>query len=68
LGFNNSDFQLFALVPLTSEQAINDALQHNPEIGIRLNDSSLTLRNVEEMLLCKEKSQTMLEKNKKALL
>lgn len=51
---------------------------NNPEIAIRLNDSSkyfltlkfldLSLRSLEDMLVCKEKSQHLMQKNNEALL
>ena len=48
--------------------------QHkNAEIAIRINNegnssTSLSLRSLEDMLVCKEKSQHMLQKNNEALL
>ena len=67
---SKSEYELFAIVPITNEQSF---LQHvspnsNTEIAVRLTDSNLSLRNIEDLLICKEKSQDMLKKNNEALL
>ena len=40
----------------------------NSEIAIRLNDTSLSLRGLEDLLACKEKTQHLMQKNNEALL
>jgi hypothetical protein len=82
---NRNDYELFALVPLSSlnKEDLYDNIKkyNNPEIAIRLNDSSkfislkpqfliidLSLRTLEDILVCKEKSQHLMQKNNEALL
>ena len=65
---------MFALIPINSrncsDQAFMDIINKygNPEVAIRLNDSNLSLRTIEDILICKEKTQYMLQKNNEALL
>jgi len=41
----------------------------NPEVAIRLNDAEqFNLRNFEDVLICKQKSQDLMQKNKEALM
>ena len=77
LGLDDkSQYDLFAIVPLKgNDHHVFDLLQQhkNAEIAIRINkednsSTSLSLRSLEDMLVCKEKSQHMLQKNNEALL
>ena len=66
-------YELFALVPLQkqNDKFVQDLLNQygNPEIAIRLNDAEqFNLRNFEDVLVCKQKSQDLMQKNKDALL
>ena len=40
----------------------------NPEVAVRLNDSNLSLRTIEDILTCKQKTDHLLQKNNEALL
>ena len=66
-------YELFALVPLAkqNDKFIQDLLNQygNPEIAIRLNEAEqFNLRNFEDVLICKQKSQDLMQKNKEALM
>jgi len=43
---------MFALVPIDNDNDLveNMTKYNNPEIAVRLNDSTLSLRNIEDML------------------
>ena len=75
---NAADFELFALVPLTqatldSQMSLAQAQKggNNFEIGVRMNSPSfcnLTLRNVENSMLEKNRLQNLLKSSNEALL
>lgn len=72
---NTQDFQLFSLVPLTQEvleqQLARNGGQPNFEIGVRLDCpsfSNLTLANVENSMLEKQRCQNLLKSSNEALL
>ena len=53
---------MFALVPINSkncsDQAFMDIINKygNPQVAIRLNESNLSLRSIEDILTCREKT------------
>jgi hypothetical protein len=78
IGCENQ-FELYALVPITSEDQLQN-LPDETEVAVRLTHSGkchsnpdpirvgLSLRTLEDMLECKEKTQIMMQKNNEALM
>ena len=72
---DSKELELFVLVPLTQE-ALNKQLgknrgEQNFEIGVRMNSPSfanLTIRNIENCMLEKQRSQSLLKSSNEALL
>ena len=78
---NRNDYELYALVPLSKSDLYENIKKYNnPEIAIRLNESSksitiiynflldLSLRTVEDLLVNKEKDHALMQKNNEALM
>ena len=59
---DHKEYEMFALVPINSkncsDQAFMDIINKygNPEVAIRLNESNLSLRSIEDILTCREKT------------